>query len=110
MIVCPAPGVRAIALSQSLPTPKTHELARVVTRLALGAPDDALPEDTAPIAPEPLVPLISTPLKLTTEIEAATLCERAAFTLTLGRVDVARARQISRVPFCWFAKVTKPRE
>ena len=35
-----------------------------VTRLALGAPVDALPVPIAPTAPEPLVTVVSTPLKL----------------------------------------------
>ena len=37
----PDPGVRAIALSQSFPTPNTQELFCVVTRVAVGAPFEA---------------------------------------------------------------------
>jgi hypothetical protein len=87
-----------MALSQSLPTPKTQELLRVVTSEALGAPEDALAEFVAPIAPEPFVPLPSAPRKLTTDIVAATLCHMLAVTVTLDSVDVANARQISDVP------------
>ena len=70
----------------------------MVTRLALGAPVDALPVPIAPTAPEPLVPVVSTPLKLIRVIEEATLWVRVAVTLTLLRVEVAKARQISEVP------------
>ena len=71
--VCPDPGVRAIASSKSLPTPKTQELFRVVTRLAVGAPEDAFAVPVAPIAPDPFVPEGSTPVKLMTVIDEATL-------------------------------------
>src|ERR1700720_2582120 len=64
------PTVRADDPSQSSPTPNTQELLRVVTRLAVGAPVPALPVPVAPTAPEPFVPVVSTPLKVTTVIEA----------------------------------------
>ena len=60
------PTVREIALSQSLPTPITSELLLVVTREAAGAPGLAFPEPIAPMAPEPPVPLVFTPVKLST--------------------------------------------
>jgi hypothetical protein len=50
----------------------THELFRVVTKLAEGAPEGALADFTAPIAPEPFVPDVSAPLKLKTVIDEAT--------------------------------------
>ena len=53
--------VRAMALSQSLPTPKTQELATVVVRLAVGAPEAAL---AVPVAPMP-VPAVLAPVKVT---------------------------------------------
>ena len=50
--VCPAPSVRAVCPSQSLPTPTTSELFLVVTSDAVGAPTSALPLPVAPMAPE----------------------------------------------------------
>ncbi len=82
---CPAAGVRMIGLSKSFPTPSTHELFRVVTRVAVGAPELPLPEPVAPIAPEPFVPDVSTPVKLTIVTEDATLCERVARTVAFVR-------------------------
>src|SRR5438874_7554570 len=96
-IVWPAPRVRAIALSKSLPTPKTHELARVVTSVADGAPAALLDLATAPIAPEPFVPVVSTFEKLTTVIDEATDCDRFADTVTFVSGAAANARQLSLV-------------
>ena len=62
-----------MVLSQSLPTPRTHEPFRVVTSVAVGAPCDAFPLATAPIAPEPLVPDGSAPVKPITVMEDKTL-------------------------------------
>jgi len=90
--------VRAIALSQSLPTPNTHEPLRVVISDALGAPEAALALAVAPIAPEPPVPVASAPVKVTTVIEDVTPCDNVAVTLTLVSVEGAKARQISAVP------------
>jgi hypothetical protein len=87
-----------MALSKSLPTPITQEPARVVVRLAVGAPLREFPVPVAPIAPEPFVPLESTPAKLITVMEEPTLLERVAVTVTLLSVCVAKARQISDVP------------
>jgi hypothetical protein len=81
-------------------------LARVVTRVALGAPDLALAPAVAPMAPEPPVPLVSVPVKVTTVMEAGTLCDSVAFTLTLDRVAEAKARQISAVPRCVLVRQT----
>jgi hypothetical protein len=67
------PTVREVALSQSLPTPITNELFLVVIREAVGAPGLALPVPVVPIAPEPYVPVVLTPVKLMTVIEALTL-------------------------------------
>jgi len=44
----------------------------VVTRVAVGAPGLALPLPTAPMAPEPFVPEVLTPLKLMTVMEEST--------------------------------------
>ena len=50
------------------------------------------------MAPEPLVPVVSTPLKLMTVIDAAALWEIVAVIVALAIVDGANARQISDVP------------
>jgi hypothetical protein len=96
-----------MALSKSFPTPKTHELFRVVTRVAVGAPDEAFALRIAPIAPEPLAPEVSTPLKLITVSEEATLLDRVAVTVTLLKGEGANARQISDVPRCTFVLTTR---
>jgi hypothetical protein len=70
----------------------------VVTSDAAGAPELLLVVTTAPIAPEPLVPVVSTPMKVMTVIEEPTLWDRLAVTDTLLRGDAAKARQISEVP------------
>ena len=64
----PDPSVRGMALVGSSPTPITTELSRVVTNVAIGAPELLLPVPVAPIAPEPLEP-DGTPEKLSTVIE-----------------------------------------
>src|SRR5581483_1550201 len=97
-IVWFAPAVRAIALSQSFPTPITIELLRVVVNDAVGAPGFALPVPVAPIAPDPLVPDVSTPAKLITSIDEATLWERVAVAVAFEIGFAAKALQISAVP------------
>lgn len=96
-----------MALSQSLPTPTTRELFLVVIKLAVGIPGFAFPVPTCPIAPEPLVPEVSAPLKLITVMEAATLCESVAVTFTLLSLLVAKARHISAVPLCTLVLTTR---
>ena len=66
----------------------------------MGAPlfGGALELPVAPIAPEPWVPVVSTPAKLITVKEELTLWESVAVTVTLLSADVASARQISEVP------------
>jgi hypothetical protein len=71
---------------------------RVVTTLALGAPEEALLLAVAPIAPDPLVPDISTPVKLTTVIDERTDRDSVAVTETFDNGAGANARQISDVP------------
>src|SRR5713226_728999 len=95
-----------MALSKSLPTPNTHELLRVVTSVAVGAPGRALALLVAPMAPDPFVPELSAPVKLTTVSEEATLCERVAVTAAPERGDVAKARHTSDVPLCTFVRST----
>jgi hypothetical protein len=60
-MACPFPGVRAVVAVGSSPTPKTKEFPRVVTSVADGAPLDALPDPTAPIAAAPFTPEESAP-------------------------------------------------
>lgn len=72
MMLCPVNGVRDNALSKSFPTPTVKELFWVVVRLAVGPPPDAWPEPMAPMAPEPLVPEMSIPLKLITVMDDTT--------------------------------------
>ena len=79
----------------------------MVTRLADGAPDEALPVPVAPMAPEPFVPDKLTPAKLTTVMEEPTLLERVAVTVTPVKVEAAKVRQISDVPRCVFVRFTK---
>src|SRR5256885_13380512 len=106
MSVCPVPTLRAIALSKSLPTPTTQELFLVVVRVAVGAPEAALAPPTAPMAPDPLDPEASAPVKLTTIIDERTLCETVAVTVALERIAGEKARQISAVPLCAFVRLT----
>jgi hypothetical protein len=87
-----------MGLSQSTPTPKTQELFRVVTSVALGAPGFALADAVAPTAPDPLAPDVSTPLKLTTVMDESTGADSVAVTVTFVSGAGANARQISAVP------------
>jgi hypothetical protein len=100
------PRVRVAAVSQSVPTPNTHELFRVVTSDAVGAPVAALPPPVAPIAPDPFVPDASAPVKVTTVIDATTFCDRFAATVALLKAVVANARQISASPGCALVRFT----
>src|SRR3954465_2017758 len=97
-IVWFGPMVAPVALWKSMPTPNTSELLRVVARFAFGAPPAEFADVVAPMAPDPLVPVVSTFEKLTTVIEAATDCDSVAVTLTPASVVGAKARQISAVP------------
>lgn|SRR5512146_1467822 len=101
-----APRVRAVALSQSLPTPKTQELFRVVTKLAEGAPEAALIAAVAPIAPEPPLPEVSAPWKATTVMLVAADWASVAVTLALVSGEPAKARQTSAVPNCALERAT----
>src|SRR5712675_750249 len=78
----------------------TREFALVVTREAVGAPALEFPVPVAPMAPDPLVPVVSTPAKLITVINETVLRDRVAVTVALVSCDVAKARQISAVPRC----------
>jgi hypothetical protein len=95
-----------MALSKSLPTPNTHELLCVVASVAVGAPDVLLALRVAPIAPDPLVPDVSTPVKLTTVSEDATGCDNVAVTETALNGAGANVLQISDVPLCALVRTT----
>ena len=81
-----------------MPTPTTQELLRVVTSEAVGAPDAALADRVAPIAPDPFVPSVSTPMKLRIVTDEAAGWETVAVTDTLPSGASANARQISEEP------------
>ena len=74
--------------------------------VAEGAPEAAFAVAIAPMAPDPLVPAVSTPVKLTTVIDDCTVCENVAVTVTLLSAVGAKARQISAVPCCVFVLCT----
>jgi hypothetical protein len=95
-----------VAWSKSLPTPNTQELARVVTSVAVGAPAALFALRVAPMAPDPFVPDVSTPLKVITVMEETTLWFSVAVTVALVSFDVAKARQISEVPDCTLVLTT----
>src|SRR6266478_8651245 len=102
----PVPTVLATDASQSLPTPNTNELLRVVVRVAAGA-STPFPLPVAPIAPEPLLPDKSTPVKLTRVMEdTSTATDKFAVTVVLLNGTGARARQISDVPNCALVRCT----
>src|SRR5260370_39511664 len=83
------------------------ELFRVVVRGGGGGAEVALAPAVAPIAPDPVVPEVSTPAKLMTSIDEATFCERVAVTETLLSGLGANDRQISAVARCEFVRSTK---
>lgn len=66
----------------------------------------ALPVPVAPMAPEPPDPDVSTPVKVTTVMEAGTLRASLATTETFVTVAGANARQISAVPSCALVRLT----
>jgi hypothetical protein len=90
-----------------LPTAITHELLRVVVSFAVGAPDAPLALTLAPMAPDPFVPVVSTPLNVTTPMDESTLCARLAVTETFVSAAVVNARQISEVPPLAFVRFTR---
>ena len=71
-----------MGLSQSVPTPNTQEFARVVINVAVGAPEGALADFVAPIAPEPFDPETSTPSSAITVRDDAAFCDKVAATVT----------------------------
>jgi hypothetical protein len=77
----------------------------VVVSEPLGAPEGALAETFAPIAPAPLE-VVSTPAKLMMVIDESTVCESVAVTVTLDSTAGAKALQISAVPNWSFVRCT----
>jgi hypothetical protein len=69
-----------------------------VVNVALGAPERALTLFLAPIAPEPFVPVVSTPVKLIIVIDDKTLWDSVAVTATLVSGEAENALQTSEVP------------
>ena len=99
--------MRLLERCESVPTPRTQELLRVVVSEAVGAPELALVPPVAPMAPEPPEPEVSTPLKVTTVMVAAVeVCDRLARTVTFDSVLAENARQISAVPCCVLVRRT----
>ena len=66
----------------------------------------ALPDPIAPMAPDPFVPVVSTPVNDITVRDETTLCERLAVTVMLLRGVDAKARQISESPLWAFVRPT----
>src|SRR5947209_19364262 len=84
----------------------THELLRVVTSVADGAPLDLLAAAVAPIAFAPLTPDAST-LAMAMTVSIATAGWESDAVTMIPLVGVAaNARQISLVPDCPFARPT----
>ena len=69
------PTLHAAAAREQAPKAVAEQPALVAAPVvdAVGAPVDPDAEATAPTAPEPFVPDVSTPVKVTTVIDAATL-------------------------------------
>ena len=80
-------------------------IARVVVRVAEGAPVAAFAVAVAPIAPDPLVPVVSTPVELTV-IDDCTDCENVAVTVPLVSAVDAKHAENSNVPSCVFVRCT----
>ena len=82
-------------------------MLRVVTSDAEGAAFGEFVLAMLPIAPDPLVPEVSTPAKLTMVIAAAGEdCEKVATAVTFVSTDGANALQISAVPPCALVRST----
>src|ERR1700674_4647234 len=96
--------MRAVARSQSLPTPHIHEPADVVVKDTLGAdPDDPL-DTTAPFM------AVLAPLNETTVRAPSSAAGRLAVTVALVRTAGAVACHISAVPGCELERVRRVQE
>ena len=87
-----------VLVVSSAPTANRRELFLVVVSMA----EAVLAVAVAPIAPEPLLPVASAPIKLTTVSDMSTLEPgmflTSAVIETLVRTEGAKARQTSAVP------------
>src|SRR4051794_4829298 len=101
MSVWPGPTVMVRGLSQSVPTAKTSELARVVVMLADGCV--AEPVALATIAVAAPASEFAAPWNPTTVIEAVAENRNTALTVIDARAVGAKAYQISAVPACAFS-------
>src|SRR4029078_10734104 len=100
-IVVPALAVRTSRLSQSLPTPKSHELGFVVGRLIDGSPAVAGPLlVTAVAAPASVA---CAPVKPTTVMCPTAPNRETALTVRDARAAGTNAHQISESPDCALA-------
>src|SRR5262245_42275083 len=96
MIVDPGLAVRTWRLSQSLPTPNSHELGFVVAMLIDGLP--ATPVDLLVIADAAPTSVFCAPVKPTTVMCATSEKRKTAFTVIDARAVGANAHQISVSP------------
>src|SRR5262249_14566318 len=71
-----------------------------------GAPGFALADAVAPIAPDPLLPDGSAPVKLITVSDEVNICAMVAVTVTLLSGAVAKARHTSASPDCTLVRRT----
>src|SRR5215471_3483397 len=94
------PTVRGVAVSQSLPAPKTREPAAVVVRDTPGAP---LAPPPLTVAPVPLVPCRATTVRVWSKPPTAGVEVTRADVSTAGAV----ARQISASPAWELARATR---
>ena len=69
-----------------------------MTSAAPAAPLRAFALPVAPLAPDPFVPVVSTPLKAMTVMEPATFFDTVAVTVATVSTAGANARQISASP------------
>ena len=97
--VCTEPTVRAIALSQSSPTPTTSEPFAVVVKEAVGAPGSAFPLPVVPMDPDGNPKIV---------IEEVTFSDNVAVTMTPDTGEVAVAAQSSAVPGCALLCLVNP--
>src|SRR5258708_3211759 len=99
-MTCPLTGVRAIALSQSLPTAYTHDPTPVLGTLRSGAPLTALGAAVAPIPAALMnVTTVSESWNPPADGVACTVCEVS--------VPLARAHQISESPDCVLLRLAR---
>src|SRR5438874_8060551 len=97
--IWPAAGFMVRAISQSVPTPTTSELAAVVTIVPFGAPAAALAARLAAPTSDGTAPV--NPI---TVIDAASELFMTAVTVMLACAGVVNAHQISAVPSCAFER------